>query len=238
MARIVGIVVILLSTCNPFSKDTHVIEERLNLSHKDIAELPDSCLSKKYRKIDISYNRFEVLPVGWLEKQDVLEDFYGPFNNFKKWPIVSLETQKLSKIDLQANQIDEIPTDISLLHSLKTLSLKENKISFLPDEIWLLDSLEDFNVSFNYIREVHPLRKMSSVHEIDLQSNEIVTVSKDLFLFPNLRYLNLADNKISKLPFDTIPRTFDALILAGNPISEEERSRIMTHNPEAYFIVW
>jgi Leucine-rich repeat (LRR) protein len=79
---------------------------------------------------------------------------------------------------------------------------------------------------------------MALLSNLDLQSNEIKYVSKELFMLPNLRWLNLADNHITKLPFDTIPKEFDSLVLYGNPIPDEEKARIMKHNPKAYFIMW
>ena len=108
---------------------------------------------------------------------------------------------RLEELDLQTNKLTEIPSEISLLPSLKILNLSGNNIKEIPDELFNLITLERLNLSNNALSML-PASIVHLVNLIDLNlyGNKLRMLPVEIGNLINLRSLNLVGNNIDELP--------------------------------------
>ncbi|KAI3446752.1 hypothetical protein Pfo_003417 [Paulownia fortunei] len=142
--------------------------------------IPDTTIGKliKLESLDLSNNKITALP-----------------NDF--WSLGSLKDLNLSR-----NQISGIlPSNIGNFGQLQSLDLSFNNFSgSIPEAISSLISLQVLNLSQNGLESTIPLGILQcrSLVSIDLSANKLNVSLPNGFgaAFPELKFLNLAENKI------------------------------------------
>jgi len=104
--------------------------------------------------------------------------------NFSSFPFLS----KIEELYISVSNLKEIPTSILKLNSLKKLSFGTNYIGVIP-------------IGTNNI-EVIPsaIQDLPKLEELYLNNNLIKEVPNELFNLPNLKKLELSNNKIEVIP--------------------------------------
>ena len=103
--------------------------------------------------------------------------------NLRQIPSGSLmDLPKLTHIDLSWNSLEEIPPDMSNLHSLRLMNLSYNMISDIDD--------------FNFLS-----RSFSSLEEVYLYGNDIITVSENAIVILE-QLMNLQTFRMDYNPFN------------------------------------
>lgn len=93
----------------------------------------------------------------------------------------------LERLDLSRNNIQEVPESISMLSSLKTLNLSRNHIKNLPKSIGSLISLKSLDLSRNYLQNIpESIKNLESLTELRIDKNQIQTIPNSLKAFLNL----------------------------------------------------
>jgi signal peptidase I len=108
--------------------------------------------------------------------------------------------KNLNYLNLNNNGLEEISPKINQLKNLKTLNISNNRIAEIPDEIGEIYYLESINISHNKL-SVLPVAvlNMKFLITLNLSYNAISTLYKDNSL-RKLECLNLSDNAISEIP--------------------------------------
>jgi len=123
----------------------------------------------------------------------------------------------LCDINLECNLIDHLPTDITAFKQLRGIWMPNNKI-----------------------HDISPVRGLVSIEYLNLSNNLISTIPSGLGKLKKLNMLGLGDNRISKIDNPLILPSKVRIILANNPIPEEEKNDIRRNlkawNPEASII--
>lgn len=135
--------------------------------------------------------------------------------------------QRLTKLDVSGNNLQALPAAIGSLSRLVELHAQQNRITALPAEMSRLTSLEIFEASSNSIKELPAAwfppavpAPFANLTEIYLQKNAIRSLPDTFFsLFgPRIQLIDVAENKLEKLPpLDPVPN-LAALFLGGNRI--------------------
>ncbi len=143
----------------------------------------------------------------------------------------------LEHLNLEGNQLVSLPAAIGKLTKLKSLKLSGNALSSLPRELAMLSKLKVLLLSNNqfsgYVPDV--IGNITTLEVLTLDNNELTTLGrrigdrvisvdkKDAFVFgrlSNLQALDLANNRIELMPFQTWRRFQGApYLLSGTLIS-------------------
>lgn len=123
--------------------------EKLDLSNRDITEIPDEIGELTFLKeLNLSYNSITYLPkqIGQLHQ---------------------LETLLLLR-----NDLEHLPAEIGELHTLRILDVSHNKLQNIPDEISHLANLQIFDASYCKINTL-PISfiQLLSLKELYLEYN-------------------------------------------------------------------
>ncbi|XP_075466876.1 leucine-rich repeat-containing protein 20 isoform X2 [Ascaphus truei] len=84
---------------------------------------------------------------------------------------------QLRELNLEGNNLRELPKDISTLMHLKSINLSRNKFQEFPEKLLNVNTLESINLEDNQIKDV-PVEKLTSM--------------------PSLRCVNLKANALNK----------------------------------------
>ncbi|RCI07265.1 hypothetical protein CU098_010616 [Rhizopus stolonifer] len=131
----------------------------------------------------------------------------------------------LNKVQLAFKQIDILtiaPPAIRFLNNLSCLQLQNNNIQELPSELWRLTSLEELNLGHNQLKSIpKKISLLVNLKELYLHSNQIDEIPSDIGKLPHLVVLDLTDNQLTCLPAELLKLEFWQFWIEGNPFSRE-----------------
>lgn len=107
----------------------------LDLSRNNITEVPQQLANLlQIVSVNLAFNKIEVFPS--LQKNTKLSVLDLSSNKLTKFPDICYEElTNLAELKLGNNEIAEIPNNINVLPSLKTLDISSNKIKLIPGEL-------------------------------------------------------------------------------------------------------
>nr|XP_028561642.1 leucine-rich repeat serine/threonine-protein kinase 1 isoform X1 [Podarcis muralis]XP_028561643.1 leucine-rich repeat serine/threonine-protein kinase 1 isoform X1 [Podarcis muralis] len=207
--------------------------QKLNLAENRLNKLPDvhssdGIICTKLLEIDISSNRFLILPSGFLHlsrlqrlvaSKNYLEKLLDA-ENAVNW----IGLRKLQELDISDNKLSELPT--LFLHCLKSLNVlnasrnnlkvfpqpwacplkcckaARNAIEFLPDTLAVFwkNHLREVDFSDNSLKEVPQcLFQLEAMVSLKLSGNRLVTLpSQEKWTCRQLKSLDLSRNQLGK----------------------------------------
>uniref|UniRef100_A0A2M3Z5X9 Putative leucine-rich repeat protein n=1 Tax=Anopheles braziliensis TaxID=58242 RepID=A0A2M3Z5X9_9DIPT len=194
---------------------------KLNVARNKLAELPDSFFGlKELKHLNLSHNEFpEVHPN--ISDLIMLETLDISFNSINLLPGGIGFLVRLQQLTLNNNRLTELPNDIVNLRNLHKLDLSKNDLKQLPPVMGELRKLECFYVQHNDIDELPDFTGCEALKELHMANNFIRTLPADFCEnLPQLRVLDLRDNKIEKLPDEiALLASLTRLDLSNNTIS-------------------
>lgn len=148
-------------------------------------------------------------------------------NKFTSIPGSALDRlQRLRDLNLSHNLINEVRVEtdfpLNLLSSLKSLDLSYNSLTSLDQYSFrLLASLQHLDLSSNNIYSLNQMTFHSTTTAIESGIEMASNISSNAPQTTYLEFLNLADNRLDKIPFSTIHNlsTLRVLDLSYNIIS-------------------
>ncbi|XP_072163778.1 leucine-rich repeat-containing protein 57-like [Diadema setosum] len=165
------------------------------LCNMGLTELPEELqrLAKNLRTLDLSSNKLAALPPS-MGKFTVLKSLTANNNRLASLPEDIFALKKLDTLSLSRNRLTTIPPSISRLAALKTLTLSGNGIKQFPLEISALRHLDVLDLSSNAITEIPSGCGGVQAIEINLNQNQISTISESIADCPRLKVLRLEEN--------------------------------------------
>ena len=103
-------------------------------------------------------------------------------------------------LNVNGNQLSELPNDIGQCQYLELLYCDSNKIASLPSSIGRLDSLKGLSVSGAITELPMGLVNLSQLEELYVDNNNIRSLPDEIGNLKKLRVLNLAFNQLDLLP--------------------------------------
>jgi internalin A len=108
--------------------------------------------------------------------------------------------QELTELDLNGNQLSELPPEIGQLTSLTGLYLRDNQLNELPPEIGQLTDLTILYLRGNQLSELPPeIGQLTNLAELNLRGNQLGQLPPEIVQLTNLTSLVLSDNQLSEL---------------------------------------
>ncbi|KAM9351566.1 leucine-rich repeat serine/threonine-protein kinase 2 [Symphorus nematophorus] len=198
---------------------------RLDLSHNCLLEFPSAlCQSlKSLTRLDLQGNQLQSLPVELLSllslsMLNVSRNCVGPlltfdptvtclslrqlnlsFNKITTFPYeLGRAMDQLEELFMEGNSITELCVPLCL-PEIKLLDVSKNSVENVsPDFLTGCPKLETLNVSMNKICSLSHLS--SKITTLKLANNNFTEVSEAMLKLPNLRSVDMRNNKIAALP--------------------------------------
>ena len=187
----------------------------LNLSHNALNSIPPAISSAllsypQIEYLDLSNNSIKNIGE-LLNKMPTLRQV-NLFGNLLS--SISFNSSKIESMDLGNNLLTNVP---SCPDSIISLRLDHNKITTLAFEAGL-PKLMKLVASGNQITDVQPGFVFQNLTTIDLSDNNIQVLASFLQCFPNMKQVNLSNNKLSTFP--NLSRSITELYMASNCLTK------------------
>eukprot|EP00118_Oscarella_pearsei_P004184 m.17383 g.17383 ORF g.17383 m.17383 type:complete len:590 (+) comp27479_c0_seq1:63-1832(+) len=173
--------------------------KRLDYRNKMTASIPSdifqSAVDAGVSEVDLSKNRLTALPDGLCQLQKTLTDLCLAQNRLSVLDGSIASFVKLTKLDLSANLLSDLP-DLQPLTNLLELIISYNKFSSIPGCVYKVVKLETLLASDNHLCEINVdgLKNLKCLSSLDVQNNSIAHVPPELGTLKNLRALQLSGN--------------------------------------------
>ncbi len=128
----------------------------------------------------------------------------------------------LTELNLQSNNLSELPESIGQLHNLTVINLEDNNLVSLPKSIVKLQSLTALDLESNNLRCLpETIGKLRNLNYLGLSENNLTCLPETIGKLQNLDYLGLSENSLTRLPESIIQlKDTDTLDLFNNPITK------------------
>ena len=106
-----------------------------------------------------------------------------------------------------------VPSEVTMLESLRELHLNNNILTGLPSSIGLLTNLEKLDLSFNKLEAVpEQLHLLKSLEELNMSHNKLTDLPSYLLSLKKLKSLLVAKNPVKGFPKEVVERGNEDLI--------------------------
>ncbi|MHA1805702.1 MAG: leucine-rich repeat domain-containing protein [Promethearchaeota archaeon] len=175
--------------------------EHLDLSCNYLTDLPKELTSlRRLQFLGLNWNKFDHVPMV-LKDSRVNENLVLEMNhnNIKEIPEWLVNVKNLKSLLLRNNKINTFHVPRSNSTKLEYLDLSNNKISEIPLISKTLQNLKVLILNHNLIAGIpEDFSNFHSLEKLELQNNQIKTVPKFILDLNNLKILNLRHNPIKK----------------------------------------
>jgi Leucine-rich repeat (LRR) protein len=226
------------------------IERLANLRHLDVSgnnlsELKGIEMLTKLEFLSIGHNNFKSFPPEILDLKS-LKKFKLDWSNINTFPdSFYAENSPIEELDMAGMSDFDFKSNLPKMHKLKRLKklcLAHNQISLQNIDFEQFGNLEVLDYAcqdrLNIIPALKKIAKSPKLKELNLYSNNIKYIPKEIALFDSLEALYLFNNKVKKLPLEITKLTkLKMVFLRQNPIDTlaiKKIERIMANTDFIY----
>lgn len=148
-----------------------------------------------------------------------------------------LKPDLVDYMNLDRNELEVFPPELTTLTGLKWLRLNGNRLSSLPD-LSPLVNLRRIYLRGNRFTEVpEALKSLPALTDVDLSQNPIAEVPAWMTEIKGLENVSFSDTRVTKLPEDLSGwRRLTTLQLGGLKMPAEEMARIRMSLPKVTIV--
>lgn len=186
---------LMLMGCASFkSIDSEIEGSTVNLSRRDLTEIPSEVFENKSIKVLKLYgNKLESITeeIGQLEN---LEKLFIGRNNLTSLPDAIGQLKNLKILSAQYNLIDSLPSSLGEMTNLEQIILNQNKLTFLPSTIGELKNLDVLKLNFNSLKNLpEEIGNCENLQFIHLNQNNLRRLPNSLSELRKLRELYISN---------------------------------------------
>lgn len=176
----------------------------LKLSQRELGEFPHDlrALAPLLRTLDLSENKFTRIPDD-IGNFTLLKQLNISHNKLITLPETLGALIKLESLNASSNQIRSIPWSVSKLTRLKYINLSDNQITEFPIMFCYLNFLDVLDLSKNRITTIPDAAASLHVVELNLNQNQVSTISEKLVNCSRLKTLRLEENCLQLVAIPT-----------------------------------
>ena len=175
----------------------------LNLCHNELNEIhEDICHLIMLENFDLAYNKLIELPTG-IGSLNKVNNFNASHNVLESIPYDIAFMKALTCLELSHNNLVDLgEAAIQDMHGLERLYLQHNKIKTMPTLKNCLH-LKEIYLGFNQIEELTDLdlENMPNVKMLDLRDNKIPLIPDEIINLQGLERMDISNNDLGTLPF-------------------------------------
>uniref|UniRef100_A0A8C9TLE7 Leucine-rich repeat-containing protein 7 n=1 Tax=Scleropages formosus TaxID=113540 RepID=A0A8C9TLE7_SCLFO len=218
-----------LVPCRCFRGEEEVISV-LDYSHCSLQQVPKEIFSfeRTLEELYLDANQIEELPKQLFNCQ-ALRKLSMPDNDLSSLPTTIASLVNLKELDISKNGIQEFPDNIKCCKCLTIVEASVNPITKLPDgftqllnltQLFLNDAfLEYLPTCLMFQPEV--LEQLHNLKELWMDNNSLQTVPGSIGKLRQLRYLDLAKNRIETLDSEISGcESLEDLLLSSNLLQQ------------------
>jgi internalin A len=140
-------------------------------------------------------------------------------NQLSQLPVELGQLTRLQRLYLDNNQLSQLPVELAKLTNLQQLWLDSNRLSQLPVELAQLTNLQQLWLGNNQLTQVPiELAQLTNLQELYLSGNQLRQIPIELAQLTNLQQLWLDNNQLTQVPTDLSKLTIlESLYLNDNP---------------------
>jgi Leucine-rich repeat (LRR) protein len=171
--------------------------EELSLEKNEITLIPESFFNLKALKVlTLNNNPLKILNLNLFLNLRNLTILWLNFCEIMYLPDEIGLIDKLERLGLKGNNLQELPNTIGQLENLKWLNIEKNQILLLPDSIKNMKMLGYLNISHNKVEKIPKfLFEMKSLVTLLARSNFIKKIEDDDIIgLSFLQKVDLRDN--------------------------------------------
>ena len=109
--------------------------------------------------------------------------------------LTEADLEKVTRLDIEGNQLTDVPKDLEKLTQLEKLNLRSTKLNSLKG-LEKLTQLQELALGENQLKAVTALETLTKLETLRLHNNQLTDV-KGLENLTQLKYLDFADNKLT-----------------------------------------
>uniref|UniRef100_A0A8B9KAX9 Disease resistance R13L4/SHOC-2-like LRR domain-containing protein n=1 Tax=Astyanax mexicanus TaxID=7994 RepID=A0A8B9KAX9_ASTMX len=230
-----------LVPCRCFRGEEEVISV-LDYSHCSLQQVPKEIFSfeRTLEELYLDANQIEELPKQLFNCQ-ALRKLSIPDNDLSSLPTTIASLVNLKELDISKNGIQEFPDNIKCCKCLSVVEASVNPITKLPDgftqllnltQLFLNDAfLEYLPANFGRLSKLltwsvfsdipEVLEQIHNLKELWLDNNSLQTIPGSIGKLRQLRYLDLAKNRIESLDADISGcESLEDLLLSSNMLQQ------------------
>ncbi|AZQ61906.1 T9SS type A sorting domain-containing protein [Flammeovirga pectinis] len=129
------------------------------------------------------------------------------------WEGISINFSRVTAINIENQNIENIPSDIGQLEYLDSLLLKDNNINTIPSDIGRNTRISTIDFSNNEISSLpNEVNQLINLKKVALQNNTIEALPNGIQNWTNIDTLIINDNKLSFEDITLTPNTIDHYI--------------------------
>uniref|UniRef100_A0A9J7X9D0 Leucine-rich repeat-containing protein 7 n=1 Tax=Cyprinus carpio carpio TaxID=630221 RepID=A0A9J7X9D0_CYPCA len=212
-----------LVPCRCFRGEEEVISV-LDYSHCSLQQVPKEIFSfeRTLEELYLDANQIEELPKQLFNCQ-ALKKLSMPDNDLSNLPTTIASLVNLKELDISKNGIQEFPDNIKCCKCLSVVEASVNPIAKLPDGFTQLLNLTQLFLNDAFLEYLPPevLEQIHSLKELWLDNNSLQTIPGSIGKLRQLRYLDLAKNRIESLDADISGcESLEDLLLSSNMLQQ------------------
>jgi Leucine-rich repeat (LRR) protein len=184
--------------------------DQLDLSIKELHEIPITLYLTKESKIKLSYLQLLDLSHNMIEELPKNNFFYHcselkklsiSQNRLKILPNDLLSCTKLEILEINSNRLSSLPTNLGIFIVLQRLNVYNNNLTELPLSIGLCVSLKYLNIHSNRLTSLpNTLGSCFQLEYLDVSCNQLKELPEDLQYLVSLIHCDFNHNNLSSLP--------------------------------------
>ncbi|KAG5884664.1 hypothetical protein JTB14_033203 [Gonioctena quinquepunctata] len=196
-------------------------------------------------QLDVSENNIENLDLTAVEQLQVLQcsrnslttlTLHGKRltsiiagNNRLKNLTLTHPPTGLRHLDISYNDLETLPDWLSGCKELRSLFASNNSILSLPDHLFCneMPFLHTLQLAYNQLQYLPFFERNIPIQELFLQNNSLSSLPENFFKFvPNIRVLNLSNNRLCDLPKPDEVSQIEKLFLTANCLNDKSLGRL------------
>ena len=148
-----------------------------------------------------------------------------------------LKPELVDYVNLDRNDFEEFPAELTTLTGLKWLRLNRNRLSTLPDLSPLVNLRRIYLKGNRFTAVPEALKSLPALTDVDLSQNPISEVPAWLVEMKGLENVSFSDTRVTKLPEDLSGwRNLTSLQLGGLRLPADEMARIRVALPKVTIV--
>ncbi len=177
-----------------------------DLKELDISRNPIQLDKRWYGMLDhieiLKLNKCELTAIDpSIYKMTGLHELQIQVNNLENIPEGISAFQKLTKLSFYKNNLNQLPTDFYQLSQLTVVDFYYNDFEKIPSEIGKLTNLEILYLSFNKLYDLpKEIGKLTKLRELYIHHNRLSEIPEDISNLGSLRVLHFQENYIPEFP--------------------------------------